>query len=545
VDEARGKLDPTLSRNGMDLEPTENRTKIFGLEMRHADAVFILFAAVFLYLHLFILPATPIYYEMDHVALMNDAKRMVDGEVIYRDFFEFVFPGSHVLYAAFIKLFGPKYWISNFLILAHGVASTAICLAFGRKVIGQNVYSYLPAAIYLFLGFRWFGIDGEHRMFSPVFGYLAVLVLLNGRTLPRIASAGIFCALAGFFTQQRGILAVGAIGVFLIYEVGIREREWKRMLLAGIVLGGSFAASLSLLILPFIVMAGPETFYHSTISFLSNYVQDPETNSLQTYFGTIVKLSGIGMLMTAIAVFYQLLIPLIYVVTAGFLVRNNRRGKLDSNVLLICLMGVFLALGTLAPNAGRLFQIVVPGLVLLGWIIFQVSPRSGVFIRMALTGLIIFGIGQAIRIQTAWDVLILNAPSGKLAFLSPVMLERYQWLSEHTHPGDYVYETYNSHINFPLSLRNPSRISILLNSGYTPPEQVSQAISDLKSKNVRYIIWDGTWTTEMEKLRDDEKLKPFYLYLIENFELRQGFTPYDRREREIWEKKDSRSVQDP
>ena len=38
-------------------------------------------------------------------------------------------------------------------------------------------------------------------------------------------------------------------------------------------------------------------------------------------------------------------------------------------------------------------------------------------------------------------------------------------------------------------------------------------------------------------LGDDEKLKPFYKFMTENYELRQRFTPYDGREREIWERK--------
>ena len=205
----------------------EDRTSFFGLSWRRADVVFFLLAFCFLYLHLFIIPATPIYYEMDHVALLNDAKRMVGGEIIYRDFFEFVFPGTHSLYAAFIAIFGPKYWIANFLILAHGLASAAICVAFGRHLFGRTAYSYLPAAIYLYFGFRWLGIDGEHRMFSPIFGYLAVLVLLKGRTLPRVALAGFFCALSSFFTSAAWSSGLGGgRTVHRSDELGFRRTKW-------------------------------------------------------------------------------------------------------------------------------------------------------------------------------------------------------------------------------------------------------------------------------------------------------------------------------
>jgi len=517
----------------------EDRTSFFGLSRRRADVVFFLLAFCFLYLHLFIIPATPIYYEMDHVALLNDAKRMVGGEVIYRDFFEFVFPGTHSLYAAFIAIFGPKYWIANFLILAHGLASAAICVAFSRHLFGRTAYSYLPAAIYLYFGFRWLGIDGEHRMFSPVFGCLAVLVLLKGRTLPRVALAGFFCALSSFFTQQRGVLALGAVGLFIIYELGFRERKWTKMFSYGCVLAGTFAISLSLMVLPFVVMAGPRTFYECTIEFLAHYAQDPDTNSVQTYWGTIAKLRTFGYLITAVALFYYLLIPLVYLATITGLWWRRRIGnsKNESSVLLICLLGACFSIGTFAPNAGRLFQIAVPAIVLFCWLVFALAPRSDSAVKLVLAGLVMFGGFQVFRLQTTWDAQLLDTPSGRLAFLSPIYLERYAWLSEHARPDDYVYETYNSHVNFPLGLRNPSRMSILLNTGYTTHEQVLQAIDDLKSKNARYIIWDGAWTPEMQTLGDDEKLKPFYKFMTENYELRQRFTPYDGREREIWERK--------
>ena len=175
------------------------------------DAAFLSICCVFLYLNLFILAATPIFYEMDHVALLNDAKRMIEGEVIYRDFFEFTFPGSHLLYFVFESILGPKYIVSSLLILLHGMAAAILSLIISRRVIADNIYAYLPAALYIFLGFRWFGIDGEHRMFSPLFALLAVFFLLEKRTYGRIAAAGLSCAISSFFTQQRGVLAAIAI----------------------------------------------------------------------------------------------------------------------------------------------------------------------------------------------------------------------------------------------------------------------------------------------------------------------------------------------
>ncbi len=263
---------------------------IFGSTIRNFDLVFLSVCFVFLYIHLFLLPNTPIYYEMDHVALLNDAKRMMDGDVIYKDFFEFTFPGSHSLYFLFLSIFGAKYWVANFLILLHGMASAVLCLAISRRLMGTGFYSYLPAAIYMFFGFRWFGVDGEHRMFSPVLACAAVFILLGKLSYGRIAHAGLACALSSFFTQQRGILAVAAVGVFLFIEIALIRREWGRFFKSAIILSLSCFVSLFLMLLPFLIAAGADLFYESTFLFLSNDGQDPETNSLQSYLGTLAKL---------------------------------------------------------------------------------------------------------------------------------------------------------------------------------------------------------------------------------------------------------------
>ena len=515
---------------------------IIGIQFRSFDLIFFVGCFVFLYLHLFLVPNTPIFYEMDHVALLNDAKRMYEGEIIYRDFFEFTFPGSHLLYYIFLNVFGTNYWIANLLILVHGMAAVILCVAICRRIIGDNFYAYLPAALYVFFGFRWFGIDGEHRMFSPILAYVAVFFLISKTTYVRLAVAGIACALSSLFTQQRGVLAIGAIGVFLFIKIALKEKDWPRFMKSGLVLAFTFAASLLLMLLPFIITAGPDRFYESTFLFLSNYVEDPSTNSFATYLGTLAKIRSFGLLMTVVAVFYYILIPLIYVITLVFIwtKRKNPLVRHKDGVLLVCLLGMFFAIGTFAPNAVRIFQISLPALILLGWLIAQINFKSDLPAKAAVLILITFGLTMSLRLQTGWDVHKLSTPSGELAFLSPVVFERYLWLSEHAGSEDLVYETYNSHVNFPLHLRNPSRISIILNTAYTPRSQVDQAIADLKTTKARYIIWDGSWTEEIGLLSDEQKLKPFYLFLTSNYHLRQKFTPYDARQREIWEIIDNR-----
>ncbi len=500
-------------------------------------AFFYLACLLFLYLNLFIFPATPIYYEADHVKLIHESSRMAGGEVIYRDFWEFIFPGSHSLFALLILIFGTQYWLISAVILVHGMISAYLGVVISRKVISDSFVAYLPSAIYIFLGFRWFGIDAEHRMMSPIFAWLALLFLLKERTYARIALAGVACALTSYFTQQRGFLVVAAIGVFLFFEFGFKGRDWRRLIGSWAVLIAAFGLTLIAVLTPYVYPVGPAKFFEDTILFISAYSQDPYTNSWRTYFTTITKLRAAGITMLAVAVFYSVLIPLVYFATLLYIWFRKRTEDLyrTAPILLTCLVGLFLSISTTGPNVMRLYQVSIPALVALVWLIWQSNLLSPVKIKLATAALVLFGLMLGVRVQYAWDTVTLDTSSGRIVFLSRVIAERYEWLLANTQPGDQVFEVYICHVNFPLRLGNPTRMSILLNTGYSPPHHVAWAIEDLKRERPRYIIWDGAWTPEMQEMADDERLKPLYLYMTSNYRRVRSFTPYDGREREAWE----------
>ena len=168
------------------------------------------------------------------------------------------------------------------------------------------------------------------------------------------------CAFASFFTQQRGVLAGVGIGLFLIIQIGITECDWPQLMsCSAAIFSISFLAAISLLLLPFILAAGPERFYECTVLFLRNYVEDPSTNGVESYFGTLAKVSTLGLLMTAVTIFYYLLVPLVYIFTliALWIKRKAINVQNRTGLLVLCLVGLLLSIGTLAPNAVRIFHI--------------------------------------------------------------------------------------------------------------------------------------------------------------------------------------------
>jgi hypothetical protein len=502
------------------------------------DLAFFAVCAVFLYLHLFILPATPIFYEADHLYIAQDAWRMFLGQEIYKDFFQLMFPGTQVCYLVLFKIFGTRYWTINLMILLQGMASTVVTLAISRTIFSNTWYSYLPSALFLFFGFRWFGLDGSHRMFSPVFAMLAVLILLPARTMPRVIGAGALCALAGFFTQQRGILSVGAIAVYLLV-VGLSEKRcWKDLLVQEFALATSFAGLLTALVLPFVLSTGPRTFIDYTFLYVSRYVQDPSAN-YKAYLIDAAKIWSQGLTFSTVMLFYLALIPLIYLVVFVYLgLKKNSEGvRSKRSVLLIALMGSFLTLGTFAPSPSRYFQIAAPALILFVWMLCLVSKGSLAIAKWTLIGLMSFGLILSARMQTRWLPEVLVTGTGNIAFLSPVTIERYRWLAQHSNDNDAVFEVYQSAVNFPLLLQNPTRVTFLLNTAYTPEWMVLQSIDSLENTKARFVIWDANWTAELETIEPGDHLGPLYDYLQRQYFIRKTFSPYDNRKMQLWERR--------
>ena len=68
-------------------------------------------ALLFLYLRTFLLPGTAYLAQGDQILFFARAVRVAHGQVLYRDFFELVTPGTDLLYAAAFRVFGIHAWV--------------------------------------------------------------------------------------------------------------------------------------------------------------------------------------------------------------------------------------------------------------------------------------------------------------------------------------------------------------------------------------------------------------------------------------------------
>lgn len=522
---------------------------------KRADILFFFAAFVFLYTQLFQFPFTPYYFEGDHIIIISNAMRMLDGEVMYRDFFHLAPPGTEVVYSILFSFFGVKVWVLNITILFLGLALTGLTWFFSRQIF-TGLIVYLPASIFLIVGYRLFFIDGTYRLFSVVCVLSAIAVLVNKRTHKNLIIAGGICGLASFFMQPRGVMGVAGISLYLLWENYGEGFNLKALIEKGLYLSLSFFIVVAVTQSYFLYQAGFESYYFSLVTFLQkHYPNDPLSNrsfflselpNFQQYLDIYSPVFAVSRYLRIAfpVLFYYLLIPFIYF--AFLLVRWRRKTHLlskevDAKLMLLCIAGLTLCAGVSALTVIRLSHIAIPGLVLLAWLVKQM-PYSQRIAAVCLFLCSALGMSYIVQRQTL-DKYYLDMPAGRAAFLSDHVFERYKWIRENTLPGDLFYEGHHPSFYFPFHLINPTPMYLIRDSEYTPRFQVESVLTGLQKNPPKLIAWPRKWKKTAESRAAGDTLEILWQYIETNYEFQVEFakpldyTDYSEGDIEIWKRK--------
>jgi hypothetical protein len=494
------------------------------------DVVFFAAALLFIYTQVFQFPFTPIYFEGDHLVPVSNAMRMLDGEVIYRDFFHLAPPGTELIYEALFSVFGVRIWLLNGAVVLLGAAQAWFLWYFGRKTLSGYLV-YLPAAIYLVIGFRQFDIDGSYRLFSVLCVLGAVAMLMGGRSARRLVAAGVLCGLASFFVQTRGLVGMAGIGAFMMWESYRDGFDVKVFVRDAAILSAAFLVTALGTHAYFLWQAGADNYYFCLVRFLyAHYPNDPlaKTSSIfsdlpdfEAYrhiyspFGAVSRYARFS----APVVFYYLLIPLVYIAFWIYRWRSDIRSQLGSvnrNLVLLSVVGLFLALGVSVPSAGRFNHVAIPGVVLLVFLASRFNFARYV-LSPVMVGLVLLGLAYAVQRQVATKYTV-EMPGGRAAFLNNDIAERYRLITQITRPGDVFFEAHHPSFYFPLHLKNPTPMYLLRDSNYTPVFQVDGTVRALEKSRPQYIVWQGTWSKPAEQRAVGDNLQPLWDFVRNNYE---------------------------
>ncbi len=444
-------------------------------------------AFVLLYACLFRFPLTPIFMGEDGNLFLVNATRMLDGERMYRDFFEMVAPGITFIDVAFFKAFGLRDWVANVSLLLVGLGLTGVIASISRRVLSGPAV-FLPSVLFLTFAFVP-QLDNTHHWFSALATLGAVAILIETRSPARLIAAGALCGLASFFTQTQGAFAVAGLAVFLSWEGRRTGQRWREILgRFGYVLA-SFVATVLATDAYFAWKAGPGRFFYCTVTFVWRYYHaDREANSLLTLVYDFPEMTqwhdGLGL---AKYLFAHVLVPLAYV---WFWLRRRREAfssNQESPLMLLSIVGSFLFAGVaFAPTTYRLCAVAPLALIVLVWLIRRSRRLSRV--TMGILWVIALSIAVVFPLQTQRQKMqALDLPRGRVA-LDQANYEKLLWFSHRTSPGEFVFGP--AEILFSLALRNPAEVPFLRPNDYTRLEQVRSVVAALERHQVRLFLWD-------------------------------------------------------
>jgi hypothetical protein len=491
----------------------------------------LLACGIFLYLQVFVLPATPHVAIGDQAIYLHHAVRMLEGEMIYRDYDHFTLPGTDVVYMTLFKLFGVRAWIPQAMLMVLGTSMLALVSFISRRLIIGMSY-LLPGLLFVALPFSSY-LDATHHWYSTVATTAALAVVLEDRSFSRLLGAGFFLGLATFFTQSAGLLAVG-FAFFLLWERRREGQTWDLLLKKEAALLFSYVATTTACVAYFVWAVGLKKVLYYTVVFVVKYYP---ADSFNTWRGYLMGRPQLHVWTTWLDIpaftLVHLIVPFVYI---AFLVVGAHRstaqsGKTWNRLMLVNVTGLSLFLTVAsAPVYNRLYAVSAPALILLVWLL-ESSPRlDRAPLRLFWLMLFLVVIARPLVTQMRWT-RYLDLPTGHTAFFESAPYEKCKWMLERTRVSDYFFGDHL--ISFTLRLRNAGRVPFLRPTDYTRPEEVADAIQGLERFKVQFVSWYSGLDRGREEYREPgNHLAPIRLYLREHYHLAQTFSNGDQ----IWER---------
>ena len=498
---------------------------------RSAIALAVGGAGAFLYLRTFLLPATPFVAHDDQVLFFSRGLRIAHGQVLYRDFFELVTPGTDLLYAATFRIFGVHAWIMQAWCIVLGLALFCVILRISSKMFHGSLV-LLPPFLFLVLNFDSAAVP-THHWYSTLFVLAAACVLMGGAGLLRIFVAGTLCGVATLFTQTQGSLAFIALAVYLVWLKG-SEGEGRRVLSRLVALGAPFFLLVGGVLGHYIYLAGFHTVFFDLVVFPIRFLSSGDVNSPRTYLHQFPPVHRfVDALHLIPFVFLYVLVPYVYFLGVYELWRRRKKipDTLREHVVLLHLVGVglFLAVAN-GPRFFRLSTVAPPAILICVWIFSYGTPARRVVLKVLCAVVIFFALVLPGYRQLRQHVT-LNLPIGRTAFTDLQEAHEFEWVAERTRPSDFFFN--ESGLGLYLALENPTASEFVNDDEFSRPEQVAAVIQSLQLHPPQFILL----LPDKRALSDvhDHSL-PFRQYVHDNYRLVQTFPLVNSsRYQELWE----------
>ena len=476
---SRGKKPGTSS-----FKPTHTRRRLS----------YVLFA---LCTSLYLLPFVRILLEgTDEGTLIYGAVRTVHGQILGRDFFEVVGPGTFYWLAIFFKLFGVTIMGVRVCLFITSLGTALLMYFLSRKVCES--YQTLPCVILAstYFGMLWPAIS--HHVDSNFFALASVACLVVWQDMRRkilLIAAGLLAGATTCFLQPKGILLVLSLSMWLWVQCQ-RRRAHKSAL--ALVVGGYFSVIGIVFVYFWSRGALWELVYANVVWPWSHYgavnVVPYAQGIVRSYWNPWVMATD-GLHWTVLMA-TVLITPLLFVAALPglllLLVGRLKWNSLRPEVTLYGLCGSALWLSEF--HRKDIFHLVFGSPLLIILCIHLLAERREKVADLSLQVLsITAGYLACFNLLLVLTAHPLATRVGSVALLKndPALT----FLSEHVAPGEEIFAyPYCPMYYFLSATTNPTRFSILLNN-YNTVSQIEEVIQVLEQRRVKYVVWNATFET--------------------------------------------------
>jgi 4-amino-4-deoxy-L-arabinose transferase-like glycosyltransferase len=459
---------------------------------------------------------------LDEGSTAAQALRILNGDLIYRDFFTVVTPGSYYTVAALFQIFGASLMVLRWTALVTGLGIVLITLTVGRRVM---VWPFAAAAGLLTTVWGWFLVTPNfYSLEAALLSLIALACYVYGAPSWRwMIAAGIAAGLTAMVKQNVG--AYTAAGLFItIWASRLFDDipDWRGRLK----MSGQFIAGAALVVVPtmkwLIAAAQGSNLYESWVNYpLIKYTERfarPFPDFLPLAEGDPFDLWSKLVIYLPVVV-YPLAVIAIAVLARRYQSNGDPDAKREGHALLaIALVGMFTLLQAW-PRADvpHILFGLQPTFIVLMYVLFcawrALKMMPGPPLAIAAISMIIALAPAASLLwkgyqRTNWEyqnyIVVVRTERAKGILTGGLEAQRIdvvtKYISEHTAPGEPIFVVpWAAGFYFLADRVNPTRTDFML---FEDPEAYACLLSRLDQRPPKYVVYGYTWDVDDEHFRD-------------------------------------------
>jgi 4-amino-4-deoxy-L-arabinose transferase-like glycosyltransferase len=423
----------------------------------------------------------------DEGIYLASAMRLAHGDLPYRDFFYYLPPGTPLIHAAALRIFGEKLWAARVpLAIDIGILTASVFWLTSR--LSSLRAGFVTA--FCFLAFETAQHDrlvADHRWDSSAWATLAIVLtasLIDSPSRKRAFLAGAVAALAGWITTP---VAIVGLAIF-IAACALRSLRALALSIAagGVTVSAGFFAWL-------VAHQNLRAFYDAMLWPASHYASANRTPYGWVIGGYANLFQGVTGGELAVVVIFLIFItlpatlPMVDVIAWPILLRRQAEPLM---VLLLVSMLTLIVSTLPRPDLIHLMYISPVPYALAATLIVRALPgrvTMAVTVCSALMATTDYSIAVTRRITEPSIQTRLGAIRGTEGDLSVLRL-----VTDHVHPGDTFF-AFSYWPNFYLfaGARNPTRYAYM-QPGMFSADDERTALAQLQKEPPRWILYVDT-----------------------------------------------------